>query len=478
MHATIHIDPQFLDYVSAHLPNGYSLAEFTAYCQTPLRKSIRVNTLRLSVDEFCQHVNQQGWQLTPIPWCAQGFWIERPSEQEERIPLGNTAEHLAGWFYIQEASSMLPPVALVNPDSAPACVLDMASAPGSKSTQLAAMMNNRGTLVANELSSSRVKVLAANFSRCGVQNACISHFDGQVFGQYTQESFDAILLDAPCSGEGTVRKDPAALQHWDTTHINSIVELQTALLDAAIQALKVGGELVYSTCTLNKFENQHVVASALETYGDALEIVDLSGLFCGAEQAITPEGYLHVWPMVFDSEGFFVAKLRKVKATPLKESKSRHGDVPFSPLTRKQWQPLDVYLKSFGIDLPLTQLFYRDNEIWFLPEYARELGAKIKLQRYGVKLAQQFKQDYRLTHEASLAFGCSTAKRAIEITQAEYADFCQGKDFLTHHTPSLKGELLLCFNGQPVGLGKWVNGKIKNSLPRELVRDRHQLGWG
>ena len=174
------------------LPAHLSFDDFVAACQRPLRRSIRVNTLKISVGAFLDLVSPYGWQLTPVPWCEEGFWIER--DDEESLPLGSTAEHLSGLFYIQEASSMLPVAALFADGNQPERVMDVAAAPGSKTTQIAARMNNRGAILANEFSASRVKVLHANISRCGIHNVALTHFDGRVFGAALPEAFDAILL--------------------------------------------------------------------------------------------------------------------------------------------------------------------------------------------------------------------------------------------------------------------------------------------
>ncbi len=147
------------------------------------------------------------WLATdPGPWCAEGFWIER--DDEDALPLGSTAEHLSGLFYIQEASSMLPVAALFADGLQPVRVMDVAAAPGSKTTQIAARMGNRGMLLANEFSASRVKVLHANISRCGISNTALTHFDGRVFGAALPECFDAILLDAPAPAKAWCVKIP------------------------------------------------------------------------------------------------------------------------------------------------------------------------------------------------------------------------------------------------------------------------------
>lgn len=188
------------------MPTHLSFDAFIAACQRPLRRSLRVNTLKISVADFLQQVAPYGWQLTPIPWCEEGFWIER--DDEDSLPLGSTAEHLSGLFYIQEASSMLPVAALFADGDIPQRVMDVAAAPGSKTTQIAARMGNKGGILANEFSASRVKVLHANISRCGISNVALTHFDGRVFGAALPERFDAILLDAPAPARGWCAKIP------------------------------------------------------------------------------------------------------------------------------------------------------------------------------------------------------------------------------------------------------------------------------
>ncbi len=152
-------------------------------------------------------------------------------------------------------------------------------------------MNNEGAILANEFSASRVKVLHANISRCGISNVALTHFDGRVFGVAVPEMFDAILLDAPCSGEGVVRKDPDALKNWSPESNQEIAATQRELIDSAFHALRPGGTLVYSTCTLNREENEAVCMWLKETYPDAVEFLPLGELFPGANKALTEEGF-------------------------------------------------------------------------------------------------------------------------------------------------------------------------------------------
>ena len=346
------------------LPAHLSFDDFVAACQRPLRRSIRVNTLKISVGAFLDLVSPYGWQLTPVPWCEEGFWIER--DDEESLPLGSTAEHLSGLFYIQEASSMLPVAALFADGNQPERVMDVAAAPGSKTTQIAARMNNRGAILANEFSASRVKVLHANISRCGIHNVALTHFDGRVFGAALPEAFDAILLDAPCSGEGVVRKDPDALKNWSVESNLEIAATQRELIDSAFHALRPGGTLVYSTCTLNRDENEDVCLWLKQRYVDAVEFLPLDTLFDSASHAATPEGFLHVFPQIYDCEGFFVARLRKTRAVdPLPAPKFKVGNFPFAPVKGREAAQAQAAASKVGLHWDESlRLWMRDKELW------------------------------------------------------------------------------------------------------------------
>ncbi|WP_341504196.1 16S rRNA (cytosine(1407)-C(5))-methyltransferase RsmF [Gallaecimonas sp. GXIMD4217] len=462
--------------MDAIMPAHLDREAFKAACQRPLRRAIRVNTLKISVEDFKARVEPRGWQLDPVPWCETGFWLKRPEAEEAALALGNVAEHLLGLFYIQEASSMMPPEALFKAlDRQPAHVLDVAAAPGSKTTQMAALMQNQGMLVANEFSGSRIKGLFSNLQRLGIHNTALCHFDGRVFGPALPESFDAILLDAPCGGEGTIRKDEDALKDWSQDHIDMISAVQRDLIDSAFQALKVGGVLAYSTCTLNRQENQDVVAWLADRHPGAVEILPLDNLFPGAEQAITEEGFLHIWPQIFDSEGFFVAAIKKVAAINAEAEPQRLGRFPFQPLGRKDKAAVRQYFQGqFGIALP-DSLWQRDKEIWLFPEGAEALAGKIRFDRLGLRLAETLKKGYRSHHDAIIALGSQAIHNVVELDADQArAVFC-GRDIEWPGAQAGAGEVVLTLEGHPIGIGKWLKNKIKNNLPREILKDN--LSW-
>ncbi|MEW5495072.1 16S rRNA (cytosine(1407)-C(5))-methyltransferase RsmF [Enterobacter cloacae] len=465
---SVYLPEQFLAQMREALPSHLSLDDFIAACQRPLRRSIRVNTLKISVADFLALVSPYHWQLTPVPWCEEGFWIER--EDEASLPLGSTAEHLSGLFYIQEASSMLPVAALFADGNAPERVMDVAAAPGSKTTQIAARMANRGAILANEFSASRVKVLHANISRCGIQNVALTHFDGRVFGAALPEAFDAILLDAPCSGEGVVRKDPDALKNWSVESNLDIASTQRELIDSAFHALRPGGTLVYSTCTLNRDENEDVCLWLKAQYPDAVEFLPLNDLFASAEDAITPEGFLHVFPQIYDCEGFFVARLRKTSAiAPLPAPTFKVGNFPFTPLKSREAEQVTTAARKAGLnwndDLHLWQ---RDKEIWLFPANIEPLIGKVRFSRIGIRLAEVHNKGYRWQHEAVIALA-GTAN-TFALTHQEAEEWYRGRDVYPETAPS-QDDVVVTYQGYPLGLAKKVGSRLKNSYPRELVRD-------
>lgn len=472
MHSNVYLPQAFLDEIAAILPKQLNMEDFVAACQRPLRKSIRVNTLKISVEQFVQRAQEKGWQLSPVPWCEEGFWIEA---DETIVPLGNTAEHMSGLFYIQEASSMMPVSALFNTEEDQFdSVLDMAAAPGSKTTQIAAKMENHGVLVANEFSASRVKVLHANIERCGVRNASLSNYDGRVFGGWLPEQFEAVLIDAPCSGEGTVRKDADAMKNWSKESVISISDTQKDLIESAFHALKIGGTMVYSTCTLSIEENQQVCHHLKQSFGDAVEFESLVDLFPGAEKALTEEGFLHIFPQVYDCEGFFVARIRKVGSAPAPQVKKRLGKFPFEKASHKVQADVAKQLEqTLSISLPNdASVWLRDKDVWLFPNALEPMLGEFRFSRMGIKIAEAHKNGYRWQHQVATALATGEEAISASLSVDDAREWFMGRD-VRPEGQSGKGEVIVKLGDDVIGLGKWVGNRIKNGLPRELVRDKN-----
>jgi NOL1/NOP2/sun family putative RNA methylase len=267
---------------------------FLEWMKKPLRKSIRVNPIRTDVEDFKDELDRMGAE--PIPWCSSGFWVGDE-------PWGATIPYQLGYYYIQEAASMLPGATLGA--GAGDRVLDIAAAPGSKTTQVAPYCK---TIVANEPSANRRKVLFSNLNRCGVMNCILTGYDGT---RFPDAEFDKIMVDAPCSNIGTARKDDEVLDSWTPKMAKGMTPLQKRLLRSAFNLLKPGGTLVYSTCTSAIEENEGVVLNLLKSDSRArLEGVELPvksrpGLLDGTEKC------MRVYPWDNDTEFFFVAKISK-----------------------------------------------------------------------------------------------------------------------------------------------------------------------
>jgi len=303
--------PKFIDRYS-------NLTDWEAFRQCSLsflKRSIRVNTLKITIKELKQRL-EKNWKLEQIPWCKDGFWIEHA--KKERRDIGNLIEHSLGYFYIQEAASMIPPVILeAKPNE---IVLDIAASPGSKTTQIAQYMENNGILIANDYTIDRMKPLSINLQRCGVSNAIITLMEGQWFKR-SGIGFDKILVDAPCSGTGTIRKSLKTISIWNPDMVRRLAITQRQLIETGFNLLKGNGTLVYSTCSLEPEENEEVVNYLINKYENAkIEEIKLDIKRSPAILEFDDKKYneeikkcLRIWPQDNDTEGFFVVKILKTK---------------------------------------------------------------------------------------------------------------------------------------------------------------------
>jgi len=270
------------------------------------RDCLRINTLKAPAD-LIPRLEKQGVKLTRVPFLPDAYWYESDRS------LGATTEYLLGYYYLQEAASQLPALVLNPPKGA--IVLDMAASPGSKTTQLAALLKNSGVIVATELKSTRMEALAENLERCGVTNSILYRKDAR-FVTDLHKQFTHVLLDAPCSGNPVI--EPEFFARKTLATIKEMQGIQRELLKAAVAVLAPGGTLVYSTCSLEPEENELQVAWALEQFPELqLEPVLLevgqpgyTNIF-GNELPETLRKTVRLWPQKTGTQAFFVAKFRK-----------------------------------------------------------------------------------------------------------------------------------------------------------------------
>lgn len=277
-----------------------------------IQKAVRVNTLVIRPDLLKARLEALGFSLSPVPFCDHAFFVSQPLPRS----LGSTIEHSLGYFFVQDAASLLPVLAL---DPKPGeRVLDMAAAPGGKATHLAQRMNNSGELVCLDSSRQRLPSLRYSLARFGVVNALVAFESGATFR--STRLFDRVLLDAPCSCEGLGFSDPGVWKHWSETLVSQKSALQKKLILNAFDLLAPGGTMVYSTCTLSPEENEAVVDYlCCERSGVVLEPVSFEGLLLesglsswnGQSFDASVEKAARVYSPLTHTESFFIAKIRK-----------------------------------------------------------------------------------------------------------------------------------------------------------------------
>jgi len=310
--------PLFLERMKSLFSNDKDFDSYLEILKKETVRSFRCNTLKITPESLKKRLEEKAWIVKqPFKNFPEIMIITSSLQPGE---LGRALEHLLGYYYIQELASMLPVLAL-NPKENER-VLDLCASPGSKTTQIAARMNNKGLLIANEVKFGRIKILSANTERCGIMNMLITKRDGIALCKRLKEEnflFDKILLDAPCSGEGTFRSAPKGLEMWNIKTIENISRLQKALIASAIEILVPGGELVYSTCTHAPEENEEIVDFALKNFNVKIEKINLpiktrSGITIWKEKSYSSEVELscRIYPQDADTEGFFIAKIKKL----------------------------------------------------------------------------------------------------------------------------------------------------------------------
>ncbi len=306
--------PLFKERMTALLPNKEDFEAFEKIVHISPKNFIRCNSIKISPEALFERLNKKWNVIQPYPSNPEIMLIQSELKPGE---LGNALEHILGYYYIQELSSMLSAIALSpQPEE---IVLDLCASPGSKTNQIASKMNNTGTLIANDLKLDRIKILSSTLERTGVTNTIITKQEGSYLCESLRKEsiqFDRILLDAPCSGEGTLRSSPKTFLMWNVNVVKSLSKQQKRLMANALSCLKIGGTLVYSTCTHSPEENEAVVNFALKNFPVRLEQVHLPvksrpGLTEWQDEKYSPEltKCARIYPQDNDSEGFFVSKL-------------------------------------------------------------------------------------------------------------------------------------------------------------------------
>ena len=308
---------RFIERMKALLPDEKDFSEFSKIIHERPLNWIRCNTLKISCDELRKKLEEKGWKISQkFKDYPEIMLIENELEPGE---LGKSIEHLIGYYYVQEVSSMMSVIAL-SPEPGE-IVLDLCASPGSKTSQIVAKMENKGTIIANDKDLGRITILSANLERVGASNVIITREDAVQLCLKLEKigmKFDKILVDVPCSGEGTLRSSPKTFIMWNEKMIEKLGRLQKKFVASVIPLLKDDGVLVYSTCTHAPEENEGVVSFLAEKFNMKAEKLNLplkcrQGILDWEGEKFNEEARnsCRIYPHDNDSEGFFVARLRR-----------------------------------------------------------------------------------------------------------------------------------------------------------------------
>lgn len=416
----------------------------------PADIGLRVNTLKLSPQDF---LALSGWPLAPLPWTAQGFVL-----RAQELRPGAHPYHAAGLYYLQEPSAMS--VAEVLGAKPGERVIDLAAAPGGKTTQLAALMRNRGLLIANDVSASRARAIVENLERLGVTNTIVTSSELAALAARWPGLFDRVLLDAPCSGEGMFRKSAEARAMWSETAIARCARRQAQLLAEAAKLVRPGGVLVYSTCTFAPEENEQQVAAFLQAHPEfALEPIALPG----AQPGLTA-GTARLWPHLAPGEGHFIAKLRRLDG-PIGRLVAMRYPMPATAVKR-QWEAL---ASELGYSPP-GELAQFGQQLYAVPEEVPDLSG-LRVLRSGLWLATAHHKHLAPAHSLALAIAPERARAmpqlALDLNDPRLARYLAGEAL---EAAGPRGYLLITLAGYPLGWGKRAHGVINNLYPKGLRR--------
>lgn len=275
----------------------------------PRNTTIRVNTIKYNIQDLMRHFKEKNIKFERVLWYSDALIIKNATEKE----LQKLEIYEKGYIYLQSLSSMVPPLVL-NPKKGEK-VLDLTAAPGSKTTQMAALMENEGYILANELDKIRSERLQYNVKSQGAEIVEVINGRGEKIGNSYTEYFDKVLLDTPCSGEGRFwLGKPMTYKDWSLKKVNQLAKIQKKLFESAYKATKRNGIMVYSTCTINKEENEYILDWAINNFDIKLLEINLNikeaikgdntGLNSSIDKAIK------ILPSQ-NMEGFFVAKIKK-----------------------------------------------------------------------------------------------------------------------------------------------------------------------
>ncbi|MDG1275919.1 MAG: tRNA/rRNA cytosine-C5-methylase [Algoriphagus sp.] len=430
-------------------------AAFKKAIDEPSKTSIRLNSAKpIEID----------WEKSSIPWSDQGYFLkDRPSFTLD------PALH-AGAYYVQEASSMFIDHILKSLEIPAGVYLDLAAAPGGKSTLLSSYLGEKGLLVANEVIQSRAQILKENIVKWGLGNTIVTNNDPEHFSPL-EGFFDLVLVDAPCSGEGMFRKDPQARSEWSPDHVALCELRQKRIMDQAGALVKAGGCLIYSTCTFNEKENEDMIRFLTDEFSYEPVRITLDPDWKIRETTVNNDGKTffgyRFFPHLVNGEGFFITILQRSEDAYIQEPK-RIKDFKHLYLKEIFDRESAVLDQELGFDgsgkyYTLNDSYFRISKDWSL--HFQKLSQHLSLKYFGVELGKKQKSDWIPSHEWALSLLPKVGFAQHELSKTEALDFLRKNELDLADLPI--GWVLMTYQDLPLGWVKNLGNRINNYYPKD-----------
>lgn len=452
--------------------------------QCPLSSAIRINTLKITVDEARRAWSAwYGWQVQPVPFCDAGWQVTGRD-------VAQTLEHKMGFYYIQDAASMLP-AEMFSFEQDGSLILDMAAAPGGKTTHLVCKTGDRGLVVANDANGRRIPPLRAKLQDWGAMNVAIANYPGEQFGSWFPETFDKVLLDAPCSGESLRTAERRRMQPVSTNERQALHRRQVELLVSAFRALKPGGEAVYATCSLAPEEDEAVLDELLNLYPHQATVETADYLLPSPAPALSFDGgrafhpqvshAVRLWPHLHDTSGFFAARIGKrdsVDVQPADPPARSLESAGFARMGHREAASVcEHLLQVYGFDFEAVierqklALWEHKGAVYAIPDLFLAHFADLPCVATGMQVGDLGEGGFVPSHELVARFGVQFTGCRLTLADDQAAVWLGGRDLrgVEAHHPLGVTILLEDECGRFLGRGKVLSNRIRNLLPRRLV---------